>query len=356
MDLRKRIGHVRQAVVWSLARHIGNGTASADAFLPGDVRRILVTRPNHRLGNLLLITPLLQEIEAAFPLASVDLFVKGKVARQIFAGYQSIDAIITLPSRPFLYLPQYLLGWIKLLFRRYDLVVNAAHHSSSGRLSTRIARGRYKMYGDLPEHVKLAYADHRHNAKHPVYSLRSSLNALGLSRMSLPVPPLDLRLTPAEVDRGRNLLQTIVPLSNPIVSIFTYATGEKRLSRDWWERLLAELRAGVSSLSIVEILPVENVSQIAFALPVFYSRDIREIGGLIANTDVFIGADSGMMHLASAARTSVVGLFSVTDPATFGPYGNRSVAIDTNRTSPADCVKATSAILRAVGPGTAIGS
>src|SRR5690606_39908608 len=91
--------------------------------------------------------------------------------------------------------------------------------------------------------------------------------------------------------------------------------------------------------SIVEILPFENVSQIDFAVPAFYSRYVRDIGAVIANTDVFVGADSGMMHLASAAQTPVVRLLSITDPARYGPYGNDSVAIDTKQTVPADCVR-----------------
>jgi heptosyltransferase-3 len=98
--------------------------------------------------------------------------------------------------------------------------------------------------------------------------------------------------------------------------------------------------------SIVEILPVENVSQVDFAVPSFHSRDVREIAAVIANTDVFIGADSGIMHLASAVHTPVVGLFAVTDPAKYGPFGNGSVAVDTNRTSPEDCIAAVESILR----------
>lgn len=350
MNLRKRIGTIRQAIVWGLAGHIGRRAQSADTILRSDVRRILVTRPNHRLGNLLLITPLLQEIEATFPFARIDVFVKGTVARHLFAQYRDIDTIISLPSRPFIYLPQYIFGWIRLLFRKYDLVINAAHHSSSGRLSTRIVRARFKTYGDVPEDVKAACPDHRHNAKHPVYSLRSYMSgSVGVPRISSPMPLLDLRLTTYEHELGRKLLRAIVPISNPIISIFTHATREKCLSCEWWQRLLAGLQARYGTSGIVEILPVENVSQVGFAVPSFYSRDVREIGAVIANTDVFIGADSGMMHLASASQTPVVGLFSVTDPAAFGPYGNGSTAIDTNRDSVEDCLTAVDTILRHPG-------
>jgi ADP-heptose:LPS heptosyltransferase len=59
----------------------------------------------------------------------------------------------------------------------------------------------------------------------------------------------------------------------------------------------------------------------------FYSKDIREIGAVIANTEIFIGADSGIMHLASASLTPTVGLFSRPNQVTYAPYNNDSTAI-----------------------------
>jgi muconolactone delta-isomerase len=70
--------------------------------------------------------------------------------------------------------------------------------------------------------------------------------------------------------------------------------------------LLWSLKAEYSNYNIIEVLPVENVSQIGFKAPTFYSKDVREIGALMANTEVFI--DSGIMHLASASKVST-GLF-----------------------------------------------
>jgi hypothetical protein len=71
--------------------------------------------------------------------------------------------------------------------------------------------------------------------------------------------------------------------------------------------LYDRLKAEYSNYNIIEVLPVENVSQIGFKAPTFYSKDVREIGALMANTEVFIGGDSGIMHLASASKVS--GLF-----------------------------------------------
>ena len=80
---------------------------------------------------------------------------------------------------------------------------------------------------------------------------------------------------------------------------------------------------------IVQLTPAENVSQINFKAPSFYSKDVREIAAFIANADIFIGADSGIMHLASASLTTTLGLFSRTNPMIYQPYCNNSMAIDT---------------------------
>ena len=64
------------------------------------------------------------------------------------------------------------------------------------------------------------------------------------------------------------------------------------------------------------------------------------ITAFFKNTAVFVGADSGMMHLASAAQLPVVGLFSVTKTDKYAPYGAKSVAINTNETTIDDWIQA----------------
>ena len=62
----------------------------------------------------------------------------------------------------------------------------------------------------------------------------------------------------------------------------------------------------------------------------FYSNNLREIASVIENSVVFIGADSGIMHLSSSTNTTTFGLFNVTDPKTYGPYGGNNIPLDTN--------------------------
>ena len=107
----------------------------------------------------------------------------------------------------------------------------------------------------------------------------------------------------------------------PTISIFTFATGDKCYSKDWWKELYSKIKNFENDFNILEILPAENVSQIDFAAKSYYSRDIREIASIMSNVKIFIGADSGMMHLAHSSNVSTIGLFKVTEPEFYGVYG-----------------------------------
>ena len=51
-----------------LTKNVGNNNFKEMPALDKDkVKRVLICRPNHRLGNMLLITPLVQEVERTFP-------------------------------------------------------------------------------------------------------------------------------------------------------------------------------------------------------------------------------------------------------------------------------------------------
>lgn len=47
---------------------------------------------------------------------------------------------------------------------------------------------------------------------------------------------------------------------------------------------------------------------------------LMEVAALIERSDLFVGNDSGLMHMASATRTPCVGVFGPTDPHRTGPY------------------------------------
>jgi heptosyltransferase-1 len=54
---------------------------------------------------------------------------------------------------------------------------------------------------------------------------------------------------------------------------------------------------------------------------------ITELIALTRRARLFVGGDTGPMHLAAALRVPVVGIFGPTDPARNGPYGTRSIVL-----------------------------
>jgi len=291
------------------------------------IKRILITRPNHRLGNQLLITPLVKEVHDCFPNATIDLFLKGNLGPVIYKNYTYVDRIICLPKQHFKKLHQYLYSWLKLKKYYYDLVINAEASSSSGRLSTKVARSQHKFFGFERELNLFKTSDAVHISKYPVYSLRYFLNQ---NISEKPLPDLEIKLSKKELNLGKELLSKFVDLSKPTLCLYTFATGKKCFSKKWWTNFYDALQKSFPNFNIIEVLPVENVSSLDFKIPAFYSQNIRELAAFISQTSVFITGDCGIMHLASASNTPTIGLFNITDKAMYEPYNKSCLGIDTN--------------------------
>jgi len=308
--------------------HIKKAKSNTKAL---NVNHVLICRPNQRLGNLLLITPLLQEVITTFPECKIDIVVKGNMATQVFRNYKNVDKIIILPRKPFKELIKYSRVWFSIRGRKYDLVINAVEDSSSGKLLTKMAKSSYKVFGNFNEEPEEKLADRAHIAKSCIYNLRDYLGLLGhKQKTSHIIPKISLQLSEKEISEGKKIVDSIVDIKKRTLAIFTFATGKKCYSKEWWSKFYEKLKTEYSNYNILEVLPVENVSQIDFQALTFYSKDIHEIAAVIENTDLFIGADGGIMHLAAATSTPTAGLFSVTDHKKYGPYGGKNISVDTN--------------------------
>jgi heptosyltransferase-3 len=332
MKISIKINDFRRTVMRFLTRNIGSSRRDSAKVIddPAKIKRILICRPNARLGNLLLITPLIKEVSTAFPEAQIDFFVKGGLMPVILKNYTQIGEIIVLPKKPFSNLFIYLKVWLKIVRKKYDLAINVDKDSSSGRLAVELSYATFKFYGDDLNVKDTKAKDYLHIAKYPVYNFRNFLKSVSLNSSNTSVLETDLKISDIELAQGRKILQDKFGNNNPTIAIFTYATGDKCFSEFWWTDFYELLKTKYErDYNILEILPIENVSQIRFKATSFYSKDIREIGSVLANTVLFIGADSGIMHLANATNISTVGLFSVSNLQKYEPYGYRSVGINT---------------------------
>jgi hypothetical protein len=152
-------------------------------------------------------------------------------------------------------------------------------------------------------------------------------------------PPLQIRLSDVDRQQGREILAGLTAADGsgnrkPIIGIFANATGVKLLGRDWWQRFLPVLEAHRPDCSFVEIVPMTGRSLLDSRYPAYYSSSIGRLAGVLSGLSMFISADCGVMHLACASGAPTTGIFTVTDPVEWGPYGPGNRIIDARELTP----------------------
>ncbi len=96
--------------------------------------------------------------------------------------------------------------------------------------------------------------------------------------------------------------------------------------------LIAKSLAGEGLMSFINYGPgEEDLAREAQAASAGAATPLRasitELIALMRRAKLFIGGDTGPLHLAAALRIPVVAIFGPTDPARNGPYGTRSIIL-----------------------------
>ncbi|MDE3209360.1 MAG: glycosyltransferase family 9 protein [Pseudomonadota bacterium] len=306
------------------------------------IYRILVCRPNHRLGNMLLLTPLITELEHTFKGAEIDILAEGAIAAEVFCTSSSVRNIYCLPKRGFKHPWAFLALLLRIRKTRYDLIVDPCLGSNFSRAMTRLLDGRCKLgFAERLDGSGLTHAVPPAVAMPHMAKRAINLVRWATGRDDDGFPPMDIRLTALEHEQGQRLLAGVLPQADraaarPLVGIFANATGAKRYPLAWWREFIATLTQRLPHASIVEFVPMHGQSMLDSAWPAYYSSDIRRMGAVMAAADLLVSADCGVMHLAVASGVPTMGLFCVTDPAVYEPYGHDSGALHTGALSAAE--------------------
>jgi ADP-heptose:LPS heptosyltransferase len=300
------------------------------------IYRILVCRPNHRLGNTLLLTPLVTELETLYPGAEIDIVSEGDIARDVFDGRFSVKRVFCLPRRGFKHPIAFLRTILQVRRTRYDLIVDPCVRSGFARSLTRIFRARYKLgFSDRATRALTHAAPRefagRHMAQRPVNLVRW---AAGVGNGTGAYPPLAMHLGDEEYAEGLRVAAALTAHRSDAkigmrIGIFANATGAKRYTAEWWADFMAVLCAAHPTAAIVEFIPAHGHSMLREQWPGYYSSDIRRMAAVMAGLDLFVSADCGVMHLAVAAGVPTIGLFRVTARDVYTPYGGRNTSLDT---------------------------
>ncbi|UCI18520.1 glycosyltransferase family 9 protein [Mesorhizobium sp. B2-1-8] len=177
--------------------------------------------------------------------------------------------------------------------------------------------------------------------QHFVYRYLSPLEALGIDlRVTVPsIQPL-----PSEAAKALVLLDGHHIHSNAFVAVHAGASFK---GRQWQPERFAQAIDEIAAETGLGVVLVggpderETAARIVTgtAAPVVDLVGALSLESLLAVLErarLFLGNESGPMHMAAAAGTPVVGLFGLTHPARWGPVGVPSIVL--RPPMPCDCV------------------
>ncbi len=173
--------------------------------------------------------------------------------------------------------------------------------------------------------------------------LAHSIRELGDANLDDP-SSWDLRLTPAELTRAAQVQREFNGTRFLVASL-----GTKAQANDWgeanWTALLGRLAALLPHHRLALIGAPDEREICNRAANAWNNRAMnlcgalapRESAALLRSADLFLGHDSGPMHLASAVGTPCVAVFSARNPpGVWFPYGQRNRVVY-HRTDCAGC-------------------
>jgi ADP-heptose:LPS heptosyltransferase len=116
--------------------------------------------------------------------------------------------------------------------------------------------------------------------------------------------------------------------TNPLFGFFAHATALKTLDRRYWVEFWDAFLALEPQARPIEFLPGPHTAPTVPRFASLHIRSPRALAATIAATRLFISADTGPMHLASATTVPTVALFCATDPALYGPMKPSDLALE----------------------------
>lgn len=317
---------------------------SAGASGSSSIEKILIVRLS-AMGDVIHTLPAAQALRDAFPKAMIGWVIEERWADLLCApgtqrrGQRSaqrplVDWVHTVN----------LVGWRKSLFS-----VNTVEQIA--RVWNDVRSVKYDIAVDLQGAIRSAVLA-RWSGTHAIYGSAQPREAPASMWYTLPVIPRGLHV----IEQNLSIAQAVIghELAVPRVEFPEDSAAASRIMKQipegkfaivnpgagWgakrWpaERYgkVAHALAGCGVKSIINYGPgEEELAREAEAAGTDAAKALRftisELIELTRRASLFIGGDTGPMHLAAALGVPVAAIFGPTDPARNGPYGTRSIVL-----------------------------
>lgn len=297
------------------------------------VKKILIIA-TRQIGDTLITTPLVSAIKKKWPDAQID-FLSYQNSMHMLTGNSDIHKLITTKPRPKLmdYLKQFF-----QLFQRYDLAFITQPSDRAYIYGLVAARHRV---GVIPSEPKLNWWKkkvclhtvevdyfHQHVITEKLRLMEIWLNDEDLFGTGISVTPPQAVDLPADVQEQ---------LSHSIIVIHPAPlTAYKRWPLANWVKLIEILSKNYQIIlsgapiaqdrelnqSIIDLLSPSAKEKI---LNLDGRLKLDQLGTLLRQTNLYIGVDTSVTHLAAACNAPTIVLFGATPPTNFGPWPNEFI-------------------------------
>lgn len=265
-----------------------------------------------RVGDAVLSTGLLSHLIDRFPAARITI-AAGPDAAPLFEDVPGLDRLISLPKQ------RWSMHWLTLyravMLQRWEIVVDLRASALAYLLWTR--ERRVAEAGRRPEH-----------------RVRQLARIFALD----PPPSPTLWIGPRRDAEAVKL----VPPGGPVIAIGPAANWR---GKEWRAERFAELAQRLIAADgmvpgarvVVLAAPHERAQAVPLIASLPASRCIDLVGkvdlltaaAVLRRCSLFIGNDTGLMHLAAAAGTPTLGLFGPSPVEQYAPWGAHTATVST---------------------------
>ena len=312
------------------------------------------------IGDVVFTTPLIPALKQAFPGSRITYLVERESAAVVCGNPQLDDVIIVERTRGVRRVLDDLRLARRLRAGRFDLVLDLHGGPRSAWLALASgARQRigYDIQGRTWMYTRTVHRPRELRPRHSVsnqWDLLQAIEGWPGGAADPDAHPVEMALDPAVDARIGEALGVagIEPFDELIVIHVSAGNPFRRWPEPAFTRLVASLAAnGDRRRLILSSGPSDRgaADRIAAAARAELGPDrasrvvdlgdfgLAELKSLVERSRLFIGGDTGPMHIAATTRTPIVGIYGPTLPARSAPWRPRSVATEAVETKGLPC-------------------
>ena len=296
-----------------------------------EVRKILLVRLRS-IGDTVLATPSVSALKRFLPHVEVDLLVEDWVA-PLLSNHPHLNNVVVLERGGFMTRARVAR---ELRAANYDVVYNL-HGGTTATFLTRATGARHRVGFKTYQYAQL----HNHQAPSPLllwgqqktHSVEQQLALLGWT--GVPVthrPRTQLGISPEAVAVVNQRLGDVgladrkVALIHPAAAFATKqwaAENFARVAEHVADRGLAPVAvAAPHERAVLDSLVAESAVEVAT-----FDLSLPEVTALAARSQLFVGNDSGIAHIAAAVGTKSVVIFGSSNIAHWQPWNSAAAEV-----------------------------